>query len=112
MIDYGAGNLRSVVRALAKVGANFQVTSDPDVVDTAATAATSGTDCLDFNASASCTVSVDAARPAAERAVLAHFGTHFGTPRGKPPGDGAMGTGTDTADVGDAELHQRLELVV
>src|SRR4029079_6012642 len=32
VIDYGAGNLRSVVRALAKVGANIQVTSDPDVV--------------------------------------------------------------------------------
>ena len=31
VIDYGAGNLRSVVRALAKVGANLQVTSDPDV---------------------------------------------------------------------------------
>src|SRR4029079_19125025 len=31
VIDYGAGNLRSVVRALTKVGANLQVTSDPDV---------------------------------------------------------------------------------
>jgi glutamine amidotransferase len=31
VIDYGAGNLRSVVRALARVGANLQVTSDPDV---------------------------------------------------------------------------------
>src|SRR5215218_2976036 len=31
VIDYGAGNLRSVVRALAKVGAKLQVTSDPDV---------------------------------------------------------------------------------
>src|SRR3954462_6997874 len=31
VIDYGAGNLRSVVRALAKVGENLQVTSDPDV---------------------------------------------------------------------------------
>lgn len=32
VIDYGAGNLRSVVRALTHVGANLQVTSDPDVV--------------------------------------------------------------------------------
>jgi glutamine amidotransferase len=31
VIDYGAGNLRSVVRALTKVGANLEVTSDPDV---------------------------------------------------------------------------------
>jgi glutamine amidotransferase len=31
VIDYGAGNLRSVVRALARVGAQLQVTSDPDV---------------------------------------------------------------------------------
>jgi glutamine amidotransferase len=31
VIDYGAGNLRSVVRALARVGAHLQVTSDPDV---------------------------------------------------------------------------------
>jgi imidazole glycerol-phosphate synthase subunit HisH len=31
VIDYGAGNLRSVVRALTKVGAQLQVTSDPDV---------------------------------------------------------------------------------
>jgi len=31
VIDYGAGNLRSVVRALTRVGANLQVTSDPDV---------------------------------------------------------------------------------
>ena len=31
VIDYGAGNLRSVVRALARVGANLEVTSDPDV---------------------------------------------------------------------------------
>ena len=30
VIDYGAGNLRSVVRALTKVGANLHVTSDPD----------------------------------------------------------------------------------
>ena len=29
VIDYGAGNLRSVVRALTKVGANIQVTNDP-----------------------------------------------------------------------------------
>ncbi len=32
MIDYGAGNLRSVVRALTKVGAALEVTSDPEVV--------------------------------------------------------------------------------
>jgi glutamine amidotransferase len=32
VIDYGAGNLRSVVRALAKVGANLHVTSEPDAV--------------------------------------------------------------------------------
>jgi imidazole glycerol-phosphate synthase subunit HisH len=32
VIDYGAGNLRSVVRALTKVGAALNVTSDPDVV--------------------------------------------------------------------------------
>jgi glutamine amidotransferase len=32
VIDYGAGNLRSVVRALAKVGAALNVTSEPDVV--------------------------------------------------------------------------------
>jgi len=32
VIDYGAGNLRSVARALAKVGANLQITSDPAVV--------------------------------------------------------------------------------
>lgn len=32
VIDYGAGNLRSVVRALAHVGADLVVTSDPDVV--------------------------------------------------------------------------------
>jgi glutamine amidotransferase len=32
VIDYGAGNLRSVVRALAKVGAALNVTSDPNVV--------------------------------------------------------------------------------
>jgi glutamine amidotransferase len=31
VIDYGAGNLRSVVRALTKVGATLRVTSDPDV---------------------------------------------------------------------------------
>jgi glutamine amidotransferase len=31
VIDYGAGNLRSVVRALTKVGAHLSVTSDPDV---------------------------------------------------------------------------------
>src|SRR6266536_1911678 len=32
VIDYGAGNLRSVVRALSKVGATLNVTSDPAVV--------------------------------------------------------------------------------
>jgi glutamine amidotransferase len=32
VIDYGAGNLRSVVRALNRVGANLHVTSDPDTV--------------------------------------------------------------------------------
>jgi glutamine amidotransferase len=32
VIDYGAGNLRSVARALAHVGADFEVTSDPEVV--------------------------------------------------------------------------------
>jgi glutamine amidotransferase len=32
VIDYGAGNLRSVVRALAHVGADLVVTTDPDVV--------------------------------------------------------------------------------
>jgi glutamine amidotransferase len=36
VIDYGAGNLRSVVRALTKVGASLQVTSDPDVARKAA----------------------------------------------------------------------------
>ena len=32
VIDYGAGNLRSAVRALTKVGAALEVTSDPEVV--------------------------------------------------------------------------------
>jgi len=32
VIDYGAGNLRSVARALSKVGATLNVTSDPTVV--------------------------------------------------------------------------------
>ncbi|MEN9935857.1 MAG: hypothetical protein RLZZ387_2436 [Chloroflexota bacterium] len=32
VIDYGAGNLRSVVRALTRVGAPLEVTSDPEVV--------------------------------------------------------------------------------
>jgi glutamine amidotransferase len=36
VIDYGAGNLRSVVRALARIGANLEVTSDPDVARRAA----------------------------------------------------------------------------
>jgi glutamine amidotransferase len=31
VIDYGAGNLRSVVRALQHIGATLTVTSDPDV---------------------------------------------------------------------------------
>jgi imidazole glycerol-phosphate synthase subunit HisH len=31
VIDYGAGNLRSVVRALTRVGAALEVTSNPDV---------------------------------------------------------------------------------
>jgi imidazole glycerol-phosphate synthase subunit HisH len=35
VIDYGAGNLRSVVRALAKIGARLEVTSDPEVVRSA-----------------------------------------------------------------------------
>lgn len=32
VIDYGAGNLRSAARALSKVGATLEVTSDPQVV--------------------------------------------------------------------------------
>ncbi len=32
VIDYGAGNLRSVVRALTKIGADLEVTADPEVV--------------------------------------------------------------------------------
>jgi imidazole glycerol-phosphate synthase subunit HisH len=32
VIDYGAGNLRSVVRALTRVGADLTVTTDPEVV--------------------------------------------------------------------------------
>jgi imidazole glycerol-phosphate synthase subunit HisH len=32
VIDYGAGNLRSVVRALSHIGADLHVTSDPDAV--------------------------------------------------------------------------------
>ncbi|HMO56377.1 MAG TPA: imidazole glycerol phosphate synthase subunit HisH [Roseiflexaceae bacterium] len=35
VVDYGAGNLRSVARALAHVGADMVVTSDPDVVHAA-----------------------------------------------------------------------------
>jgi imidazole glycerol-phosphate synthase subunit HisH len=35
VIDYGAGNLRSVARALTRVGAPIQVTSDPEVVASA-----------------------------------------------------------------------------
>jgi imidazole glycerol-phosphate synthase subunit HisH len=32
VIDYGAGNLRSVVRALTRIGAQLEVTNDPQVV--------------------------------------------------------------------------------
>ena len=32
VIDYGAGNLRSVVRALTRIGADLEVTTDPAVV--------------------------------------------------------------------------------
>jgi glutamine amidotransferase len=32
VIDYGAGNLRSVVRALQRIGASLEVTSNPDTV--------------------------------------------------------------------------------
>jgi glutamine amidotransferase len=32
VIDYGAGNLRSVMRALQRIGAPLEVTSTPDVV--------------------------------------------------------------------------------
>ena len=32
LVDYGAGNLHSVENALRKVGANVQVTADPDVL--------------------------------------------------------------------------------
>ena len=32
VVDYGMGNLRSVAKALEKVGAGVEVTSDPDVV--------------------------------------------------------------------------------
>lgn len=35
-VDYGAGNLRSVVRALTKIGAEPYATSDPDIVRRAA----------------------------------------------------------------------------
>jgi imidazole glycerol-phosphate synthase subunit HisH len=35
IIDYGAGNLRSCVRALTRVGAPLEVTSDPQVVSAA-----------------------------------------------------------------------------
>jgi imidazole glycerol-phosphate synthase subunit HisH len=35
VIDYGAGNLRSVVRALSKVGATLNVTNDPATVHAA-----------------------------------------------------------------------------
>jgi glutamine amidotransferase len=35
VIDYGAGNLRSCVRALTRVGAPLEVTSDPQVVSAA-----------------------------------------------------------------------------
>ncbi len=32
VIDYGAGNLRSVARALTRVGANIEITRDPEIV--------------------------------------------------------------------------------
>jgi len=35
VIDYGAGNLRSVVRALHHVGATLHITDDPDIIATA-----------------------------------------------------------------------------
>src|SRR5437868_7059948 len=35
VIDYGAGNMRSIEKALAYVGAQVQVTDDPIVVDAA-----------------------------------------------------------------------------
>ena len=35
LVDYGAGNLHSVENALRKVGANVQVTADPEVLRTA-----------------------------------------------------------------------------
>src|SRR2546430_3413412 len=35
VIDYGAGNMRSIEKALAYVGAQVQVTDDPAVVDAA-----------------------------------------------------------------------------
>ncbi|MDP6183106.1 MAG: imidazole glycerol phosphate synthase subunit HisH, partial [Gammaproteobacteria bacterium] len=36
VLDYGAGNLRSVTRALTQVGCNFEVTSDPKMAASAA----------------------------------------------------------------------------
>ncbi|MGH7546514.1 MAG: imidazole glycerol phosphate synthase subunit HisH [Gemmatimonadota bacterium] len=36
LIDYGAGNLRSVANALEHLGADFEVTADPEVVASAA----------------------------------------------------------------------------
>ncbi len=33
VVDYGAGNIHSVGRALARIGADFEVTDDPTVVD-------------------------------------------------------------------------------
>jgi glutamine amidotransferase len=35
LIDYGAGNLRSAAKALARAGAKVEITSDPDTVRTA-----------------------------------------------------------------------------
>ena len=35
VVDYGAGNIHSVGRALARVGADFEVTNDPKAVDRA-----------------------------------------------------------------------------
>lgn len=35
VVDYGAGNLRSVVRAVRQVGCEFEVTVDPEVIEAA-----------------------------------------------------------------------------
>lgn len=36
VLDYGSGNLRSVVRAVARAGAEVELTADPDVAESAA----------------------------------------------------------------------------